>query len=226
MPNHITNHLNVFGKKKDVEKFYEDNSLPNGTHLSFGCAVPEPNWETKEIAVGGQAMQIFSDEGWYGWRCKNWGTKWDAYDHADIQRKKGDLDGNEMLELKYIFLTAWSPPLPWLESVTKKYPTLEFTIKFYDEDYPQCGMATAIDGAFTETYPTTQQEQFDFIQEHFPDWHNDEGNEDWRGICIKKTFKRKIMECVRPEVPREKIRKIFVEFDEQFDEDYYFKWEK
>jgi hypothetical protein len=50
-----------------------------------------------------------SDNGWYDWRCANWGTKWDAMTAWGIE-----LDEDEKT-LTVSFHTAWSPPIDLYE---------------------------------------------------------------------------------------------------------------
>ena len=57
---------------------------------------------------------------WYEWCVKNWGTKWNGCDswlEDDILH----------------FDTAWSPPIPVLIALSKKYPNNEFYLEFEDE---------------------------------------------------------------------------------------------
>lgn len=60
---------------------------------------------------------------WYDWCCCNWGTKWnssEAYWCFD----------NRVL----YFQTAWSAPFPVIEAMAEKYPELNFTHQWADED--------------------------------------------------------------------------------------------
>ncbi len=60
---------------------------------------------------------------WYEWCIRNWGTKWNACD-PDWCLEEGIL----------YFQTAWSPPIPVIEALAEKYPDLEFTHRWADED--------------------------------------------------------------------------------------------
>lgn len=69
---------------------------------------------------------------------KEWGTKWNAYD-----TKANPEDG------KVTFNTAWSCPLPVLESLSKKFPTEEIKVRFADEDIgSNCGEFTLLAGEY------------------------------------------------------------------------------
>ena len=59
---------------------------------------------------------------WYGWSCKNWGTKWNAY---SIRTKRGG---------KISFQTAWSTPVPVIKALSRTFPDVEICVEFADED--------------------------------------------------------------------------------------------
>ena len=61
---------------------------------------------------------------WYDWNVRNWGVKWDA---SDVYFE--DRDG----ELAYDFETPWSFPEGALRAMVAQYPTLEFTVRFLEE---------------------------------------------------------------------------------------------
>jgi hypothetical protein len=59
---------------------------------------------------------------WYEWAIAKWGTKWNAYDQAEIEPNFITFD------------TAWSCPLPVLEALAARFPEVEFVCEFADED--------------------------------------------------------------------------------------------
>jgi hypothetical protein len=62
--------------------------------------VPMPD----HIKLGGvSGYEMLSEDNWYGWRCKNWGTKWDI---VEVGYK---WISDHCLELS--FDTAWDPPI-------------------------------------------------------------------------------------------------------------------
>lgn len=84
------------------------------------------NTETKlqELIKYGETLfdniMLYDCPTWYEWCIKNWGTKWNACDswvEDDIIH----------------FDTAWSPPIPVLIALSKKYPNNEFYLEFEDE---------------------------------------------------------------------------------------------
>lgn len=56
---------------------------------------------------------------WYDWHVKYWGTKWDT----SAQFIEPNL---------FLFSTAWSPPIPWLETVSKDFPEAEFWLAYVE----------------------------------------------------------------------------------------------
>ena len=59
------------------------------------------------------------------WQSRNWGTKWNCRD----SKVKARDDKN----LIYDFVTAWSPPIPWLAKISKKYPNCFFQLFYVNE---------------------------------------------------------------------------------------------
>ena len=59
---------------------------------------------------------------WYGWRCENWGTKWNS---RGLQRIDDDT---------IIFDTAWSNPEPIIAALSAQYPDRMIEHWWADED--------------------------------------------------------------------------------------------
>ena len=59
---------------------------------------------------------------WYGWRVKNWGTKWDV---SSFQKSKDTM----------IYQTAWRFAGDVILKLSEKYPNSTFECKFANEDY-------------------------------------------------------------------------------------------
>lgn len=66
--------------------------------------------------------------GGYDWCVKNWGTKWGLY---EVLATEDYFEGGL---ISYTFLTAWSPPVPVIQAMSKQFPSLQF-----DLDYFECG---------------------------------------------------------------------------------------
>jgi hypothetical protein len=65
-----------------------------------------------------------SVEDWYDWNIANWGTKWDAQ-RVEVEREPG--------VLRYVFDTAWSPPLPVVDAWARLFPQATVTLDFQEE---------------------------------------------------------------------------------------------
>lgn len=72
------------------------------------------------------------NSGGYEWCVANWGTKWAACE----PREYAVASNGERSVLKVRFDTAWSPPKPVILALSRKYPTLSFSLKSYE-----CGAA-------------------------------------------------------------------------------------
>lgn len=115
----------------------------------------------EEFALGKQAFQNEQKYGatdWYHWCVNNWGTKWNSYGYDGYDNS----DAPETHTLS--FNTAWSAPHRVLEALTQKYPDIEFTHEWADEDFGHnCGRAIYLGGERTELYfPETQKEAYEF----------------------------------------------------------------
>jgi hypothetical protein len=65
----------------------------------------------------------------YDWSIENWGTKWEA--RIDYETTDQWETGEVFIE----FATAWSAPMPIIETVVKKYPKLLFIFTCWEESY-------------------------------------------------------------------------------------------
>jgi hypothetical protein len=67
---------------------------------------------------------------WYYWRNEHWGTKWQP-DGAE-RRQDGPSYRTGQQEVLVTFATAWSPPLPVVLAMSKKFPTLDFELRYFE----------------------------------------------------------------------------------------------
>ena len=173
MPNHVENKLKVKGKKEDIEDFKKEaknakeafsihNLFPMPKELENTKSPPEvlvgiafvkrfqeyqeeikknPDWGTGKPISGRESKRLidkYRANNWYDWCIKNWGTKWGSYD--------SELYGNGKTYLKYIFNTAWSPPVAALEKISADYPNLLFELSYKEEGMGFKGKATFQNG--------------------------------------------------------------------------------
>ena len=147
MPNWCSNTLTISGDAKQIKEFKtisKDGKGQEKTDLSFNKTVPIPDMidPSKDVSMSDKPnkmlKKLFGADNWYDWHIKNWGTKGDA-SNAELT-----MDDDEYLE--YIFETAWSPPVEWLEKVSKKFPKLEFRMKYEEEGMGFIGIAKGSNG--------------------------------------------------------------------------------
>ena len=82
------------------------------------------------------------NEGWHDWRGKHWGTKWDL--------EEGDkFEGDEIR-----FNTAWSPPIPVIAKLSKMFPTMLFTVQYYEGGVGYAGKADFTKGNVSDVCVT------------------------------------------------------------------------
>ena len=96
------------------------------------------------LAEGHKAIEnlrLYGVTDWYGWKNKNWGTKWGAYDEGEWE-----INGDTAT---IAYQTAWSPATPFYMKVSQKFPTLAFTHKYSDEGGGFVGWETIENGEIT-----------------------------------------------------------------------------
>lgn len=129
MPNWCDNILWVDGDPASIQCF-KASVRTSGHDLGLGKLHPMPEALQNTISPG-------DEPNWYDWCVKNWGTKWDV-------EGKLTLENSEMLE--FCFLSAWSPPIPWLRKVSKDYPKLRFRLRYIEEGVGFMGIAKVKNG--------------------------------------------------------------------------------
>lgn len=112
--------LNLFNKELKTEPKYLE-------------ALKDPDFKKNDFedkcAFGQILLDNYSAYGscdWYDWRCKHWGTKWNATD-CYIEDWDEDL-------LKITFSTAWAAPLPIFKKLIKSNPDQGFVFEWQNED--------------------------------------------------------------------------------------------
>jgi hypothetical protein len=154
MPNHILTVINC-DNKKEVLKFMKskdndfdfNNLVQQPKELSNvnspviileGEELKKEIEETKKSKIfrGLPISREQSDEylikyganNWYDWNIKNWGTKWNSYNH--------NLDKDDTIE----FQTAWGHPTAIITRLSHQFPRTKFFVQYADEDIgSNCG---------------------------------------------------------------------------------------
>ena len=129
MPNWCSNSLDVSGPDRVLQAWINNVERNRGSEIGlFGSFAPMP----EDIAD------------WYVAHINEWGTKWDvpiSDGHLFIDRY---VDGVTLR-----FDTAWSPPLSWLESMCRDWPSLQFGLAFEEPGMNFMGYAIFKDGEYT-----------------------------------------------------------------------------
>ena len=113
MPNWCLNNLTVSHTDKTAMDRFVEAYNKGKTCSEF---VPEPVFDENNE---------FSDNGWYGWRVNNWGTKWDiGYDEGtEMEGRHGqkvvDWNNGQSIEVTCTFDSAWAPPIGLYEKLVE-----------------------------------------------------------------------------------------------------------
>jgi hypothetical protein len=116
MPNWTDNHLTIIGVQDEIDKCLNSVKTKESA-FDFNAVIPSPENVTD----------------WYTWNIEHWGTKWNA------QPSSGDTIVAERIPTgaEVWFDTAWSPPMPVLLELSKKFPELEFQLYYFQEGMGQ-----------------------------------------------------------------------------------------
>ena len=126
-PNPVFAFHNIFNHRQENIDDLEYVKQPKSSELS----VDNQDWwkDTQEIAK--------TDNSWYNWNVRNWGTKWDVAISSDNEYPdtyiEGPVENGENLVVFYNFNTAWSPPMPAMAKLSEQYPSLLFTLSYEEE---------------------------------------------------------------------------------------------
>lgn len=153
MPNHCENDLYVSGSEEDLKAFIEFAQGPRGSTASLQevlplsahkfVPVPDEFWQNdylcdkcghRQPESSGNTcpngcesfMKAAYNRGGYEWCIANWGTKWGFY---EVEVLEGDPAQGR---LEYTFQTAWSPPIPVVEAMAKRFPSLVFALDYFE----------------------------------------------------------------------------------------------
>lgn len=153
MPNWCSNDLYIFGpNREDILNLVKSDDSFHPSVLTFQKIVPRP--AILEGTISGsqteasrkQGDQAFAETGfrdWYEWSCAKWGTKWDA------SRASLTVSPDELL---YTFETAWAPPEPVIEALSKMFPLNEMKLCFFERGMAYQGRRVYLAGEAIETW--------------------------------------------------------------------------
>ena len=166
MPNWCNNSLKVLGARELVEDFYNTQfSIEEDTKelvLDFSKLIPEPTFDNPEDEKN---FWDNTTNGWYDWRCQNWGVKW----NANMNFVDKNIGTDEIGEMTIDFDTAWTTPTAWFEKLCEKYPTLDMELSYHETGCCFRGFTTNVNGV-------AQDSCWDMTEEDYKElgYENDE----------------------------------------------------
>ena len=143
----MTSPDNVINLKLTMESYipmpqtYRDydttNKMPNRNAINWSTDEPMFNSDEEyqqyvENYKKAQTEQLekYGVVGWYNWRCRNLGCKWDAeFEFGEFKKGQRDDEWTTWFNLH----TPWSIPLPFYDKISKLFPELEFNISCEEE---------------------------------------------------------------------------------------------
>lgn len=177
MPNWVYNYLTIEGSKEDISAIktqlnqpfqrqhdqwnpatgqmeLQDVLYPNPVFAFWNIIKPtdlEAYNKQSDHSLPMKEQLMFKGDNWYDWNVRNWGTKWDvAVSHNDLYPETELIEEEDWSDrTMYRFNTAWSPPLPAIENLSKQYPNVEFNLS-YEEETGWGGEYLFVDGDGTE----------------------------------------------------------------------------
>ncbi len=164
MPNWCSCMLTITGPKKDLAAFEATMNKPDHdgkpATFSFHQTVPMPRCILRgEMSFEEQRKSKGAN--WYDWSVRYWGTKWDAAEPC-VKRTRNSI--------RISFDTAWSPPAPWLESVSKFFPNLIFRLACSESGMAFYGTLTAQEGSVEDDMKEITPPDPDDPESMDPDW--------------------------------------------------------
>jgi hypothetical protein len=154
MPNHCENDLYIDGPKERVAELLAfigaDKEKPE---FDFNAVIPYPaEYAQRDEDARTMGRDAFEakygsrhdgfNSGGYEWRINNWGTKWGAY---QVQRR--DRHG-----VCITFRTAWSPGLPVIAELHKRFPECGLSLEYFERGAAFCGGVTYAEAEWAEDY--------------------------------------------------------------------------
>jgi hypothetical protein len=117
MPNWCSNGITISGEEAQLAQLAELLKADEATIMERLVPTPE---------------EVMANSGWYQWCLENWGTKWDMCElSADYEEG--------FIELAYE--TAWSPNIPFWETISARFPELSMVHHYKEEGMCIVGVA-------------------------------------------------------------------------------------
>lgn len=138
MPNWCYNELRVSGRRALLEEFIE-RVKSDKVEFDFESVIPYPEefrradeaheaWGTENAHIpwGERPPRPLDgyNQGGYDWCIQRWGTKWNS-SGAVIDRR----DRSVLIS----FQTAWSPPIPVIDALSRLFPELSLKLNYWEQ---------------------------------------------------------------------------------------------
>ena len=140
MPNHVTNRLSLSGDAEQIKNLIatiKNDEIGFGS-VDFNKIIPMPDHIFRGD-LGTKEREQYGKNNWYDWSYDNWGTKWNAY-HAlgqtsdDVLPYKSAEDYQKAYGNILEFQTAWSNVHRVIEKLSEKFPDIQISYAWADED--------------------------------------------------------------------------------------------
>ena len=118
----VKNHLTIIGDEQEKDKFLNETKMI----FSLNKLLPIPEEAPIETFL------------------ETWGCKWDV-DSCALKISKRDM-------IEYEFNTPWSPPLKAIDSLSKNFPSLDFTIEYINQGGNFLGIYGMKDGIMLDDF--------------------------------------------------------------------------
>ena len=126
MPNWCFNNLRVAGPKKIVARFQNNAARLSAAQTPQVNQAPEVFSFQSLVPIPANLLTSEPASGRHEWEFQNWGCRGGANEAVLVSVSQD--------ALAYEFETAWTPPLAFLEHLSRAWPTLSFELE-YDEPY-------------------------------------------------------------------------------------------
>jgi hypothetical protein len=144
MPNYCSNEVTiVFNEQDDYDKFITQMSIEDSTDPYLSYNAEDNGYGFFDRLVPTPADKL--EDGWYDWRVKHWGTKW----NPNIQTFMTD-DVGKCIELAMD--TAWAPPVSFFTTFTELFPSASVELNYLEEGMGFCGRAYMSQGMCSDDY--------------------------------------------------------------------------
>jgi len=160
MPNYCDNWVRISGDNEVLQMFESQPftiDLVDRLPVEFQGPITIPS----RSSAGDASRQRYTDS--TTWVEEHWGTRWIAPmgdHHADLYLKR-EADGS----LQAMFISAWSPPLPFYNRLAEKYPSVTIEYEYTEWGIGFCGYGVGRPGGEPTHYNFGSREDMRALNE-------------------------------------------------------------